>query len=112
MDASSFEPSGDCTIYAIHAPQNSKRLQAAVDEELKRVLKDGFSEEEVRDGATAMLNFRKLARSRDGTLASAWINYLQLDRTFDWSAQIENELPALTADQVKAPQRQRLDRPE
>src|SRR3546814_16235793 len=36
MDASSYEPSGDWTIYAIHAPQNSKRLQAAVDEELKR----------------------------------------------------------------------------
>src|SRR3546814_16978161 len=65
MDASSYEPSGDWTIYAIHAPQNSKRLQAAVDEELKRVLKDGFTEEEVREGATAMLNFRKLARDRE-----------------------------------------------
>ncbi|HEY9573592.1 MAG TPA: pitrilysin family protein, partial [Pusillimonas sp.] len=109
MDASSYEPSGDWTIYAIHAPQNSKRLQAAVDEELKRVLKDGFTEEEVREGATAMLNFRKLARSRDGTLASAWINYLQLDRTFDWSAKIDKELAALTADQVNAALRKRLD---
>lgn len=109
MDASSYEPSGDWTIYAIHAPENSQRLQAAVDEELKRVLKDGFTEEEVREGAAAMLNFRKLARSRDGTLASAWINYLQLDRTFDWSAKIDKELAALTAKEVNAALRKRLD---
>jgi zinc protease len=109
MDASSFEPSGDWTIYAIHAPESSKRLQLAVDEELKRVLKDGFTDEEVREGATAMLNFRKLARSRDGTLASAWINYMQLDRTFDWSEKIDRELEALTAKEVNAALRKRLD---
>src|SRR3546814_8650812 len=75
---------------------------------LKRVLKDGFTDEEVREGATAMLNFRKLARSRDGTLASAWINYLQLDRTFDWSKKIDKELAAPTADKVNAELRKRL----
>ncbi len=109
MDASSYEPSGDWTIYAIHAPENSRRLEVAIDEELKRILKDGFTDEEVREGATAMLNFRKLARSRDGTLASAWINYLQLDRTFDWSEKIDKELAALTADKVNAALRKRLD---
>ncbi|MFW7340166.1 pitrilysin family protein [Pollutimonas sp. H1-120] len=109
MDASSYEPSGDWTIYAIHAPQNSQRLELAIEEELKRVLKNGFTDEEVREGAAAMLNFRKLARSRDGTLASAWINYLQLDRTFDWSEKIDKELAALTADKVNEALRKRLD---
>src|SRR5690606_21838218 len=50
LDASSYEPSGDWTIYAIHAPENSQRLQRAVNEELKRVLNDGFTDEEVREG--------------------------------------------------------------
>ncbi|MGB3288732.1 MAG: pitrilysin family protein [Burkholderiaceae bacterium] len=109
LDASSYEPSGDWTIYAIHAPQNSQRLRQAIDEELKRVLKDGFTDEEVREGVAAMLNFRKLARSRDGTLAAAWINYMQLDRSFDWSAKIDKELAALTADQVNTALRKRLD---
>src|SRR3546814_3861117 len=71
MDASSYEPSGDWTIYAIHAPQNSKRLQAAVDEEMKRVLKEGFKEAAVREGATAILTFRKVVHSRDSTPAPA-----------------------------------------
>src|SRR5690606_20962327 len=109
LDASSYEPSGDWTIYAIHAPENSRRLQRAVNEELKRVLEDGFTDEEVREGATALLNFRKLARSRDGTLASAWINYMQLDRSFDWSEKIDKELAALTAEDVNAALRKRLD---
>ncbi|UYO92800.1 M16 family metallopeptidase [Pollutimonas sp. M17] len=109
LDASSYEPSGDWTIYAIHAPENSQRLQRAVNEELKRVLNDGFTDEEVREGAAALLNFRKLARSRDGTLASAWINYMQLDRSFDWSEKIDKELAALTAEDVNAALRKRLD---
>ncbi|HEY9279824.1 MAG TPA: hypothetical protein VIP51_07100, partial [Eoetvoesiella sp.] len=43
---------------------------------------------------------RKLARTRDSVLASAWINYLQLDRTFEWSAKIDKALTALTKDDV------------
>lgn len=109
LDLSSFEPSGDWTLYAIHAPENSRRLLTAVDEELQRLLKDGFSEEEVREGVGSLLNYRKLARSRDGTLASTWINYMQLDRSFEWSAKIDRELSALTAEKVNAAVRKWMD---
>ncbi|SHI16412.1 M16 family metallopeptidase [Pollutimonas bauzanensis] len=100
LDASSYEPSGGWTIYAIHAPQNSQRLENAVAEELQRALKEGFTEEEVREGVAALLNYRKLARTRDGVLASTWINYLQLDRSFEWSESIDKALAGLTADKV------------
>jgi zinc protease len=109
LDISSYEPSGDWSLYAIHAPENSHRLEAAIDEELKRVLKEGFTVDEVKEGISAMLNYRKLARTRDGTLVSAWINYLQLDRTFEWSERIDRELAALTADKVNGILRKRLD---
>ncbi|MBF6618471.1 MAG: insulinase family protein [Candidimonas sp.] len=109
LDASSFEPSGEWTIYAIHAPDSSTRLVQAIKEELGRVLKDGYTEEEVREGVSALLNYRKLARTRDGTLASAWLNYLQLDRTFEWSAKIDQALAGLTAETVNAALRKRLN---
>lgn len=109
LDISSYEPSGDWTIYAIHAPENSKRLEQAITEELQRVLKDGFTKQEVAEGITALLNYRKLARARDGVLASTWLNYLQLDRSFEWSRKIDDALSGLTAETVNAALRKRLD---
>ena len=102
FDASSWEPSGSWSLYAIHAPENTERLRNAMQDELASTLKNGFSEEEVREAANAILNFRKLARSRDGALVSAWLNYLQLGRSFEWSATIDKALEGLTAEQVNA----------
>ena len=65
----------------------------------------------MREGINALLNYRKLARTHDGVLASAWINYMQLDRSFDWSEKIDKELAALTADKVNAALRATLERP-
>ncbi len=100
IDASSYEESGEWTFYAIHAPENSRRLQESMTSEIRRVLEQGFSAEEVEDGKKALLNLRRLARTRDNVLASAWINYLQAGRTFEWSAKVDRELAALTADDV------------
>lgn len=100
FDASPYETSGKWTVYAIFAPENADRLRTAISDELDKVLKDGFTEKEVQDGIEAILKLRRLARTRDGVLASAWINYLQLDRSFEWSAQIDEALASLTAEEV------------
>ncbi|NYT63242.1 insulinase family protein [Alcaligenaceae bacterium] len=109
LNASSFEPSGGWTIYAIHAPENSRRLEKAIAEELQRALQAGFTDAEVQEGVNALLNYRKLSRTRDDVLASAWINYMQLDRSFDWSEKIDKELAALTTDKVNAALRASLN---
>lgn len=108
VDASAYEPSGEWSMSAILAPQNRQRFTEALNEELNRALKDGFTKEEVSQAVTALLNLRKLNRSNDGVLASAWMNYLQEGRTFDWSARIDQELESLTADQVNAALRKYL----
>src|SRR3546814_4066302 len=110
LDISSYEPSGDWSIYAIHAPESTEKLLTAVKEELQRALQDGFTEDEVREGVQALLNYRKLARTRDGVLASTWINYMQLDRSFDWSANIDKALSALTRSEEHTSELQSLMR--
>jgi len=102
LSVSSFEPTASWTIYAIYAPQNRERLEKAVGEELARVLKDGFSADEVRDGIAALLNYRKLARAQDDVLASTWVDYLKRGRTFEWSADMDRKITALTPDAVNA----------
>src|SRR5690606_36481984 len=104
-----FEPSANWTIYAIYAPQNRDRLEKAIGEELARALKDGFTDEEVRDGIAAMLNYRKLARALDDVLASTWIDYLKRGRTFEWSAEMVRQIAALTPERVNTALRKYLD---
>src|SRR5690606_27253851 len=38
VSVSSYEPGGAWTVYAIHAPENSRKLERVISEELKRVL--------------------------------------------------------------------------
>ncbi|NYT66233.1 insulinase family protein [Alcaligenaceae bacterium] len=109
LTISPYEDSGMWTIYAILAPENAQKLTSAVHEELERVLKDGFTDAEIQEGATALLNYRKLARTSDDTLATAWINYMQQDRNFAWSQGIDDDLRKLTADQVNQAVKATLD---
>lgn len=109
FDASSYEPSGSWTIYAIFAPENRDRLEAVIQEELKRVLDEGFTQEEVEQGVYALLNYRRLARTRDSVVAGTWMHYLHVDRSFAWSQEIDDALQALSAYDVNRVLREVFD---
>ena len=109
LNVSSYEPRATWTLYAIHAPENSERVDATIKEELHKVLDEGFTETEVREAVDALLQYRKLARSQDGVLASTWSRYLDLERSFAWSQKMDDELNTLTADEVNKVVRQYLD---
>lgn len=102
LSVSSFEPTGNWTLYAIYAPQNRDKLEKAVGEELARALKDGFTAAEVHDGIAALLNYRSLARAQDEVVASTWVDYMRRNRTFAWSADMDKKIAALTPDAVNA----------
>jgi zinc protease len=96
LTISAFEPSGSWTIYAIFAPENRGRLENALNEELARVIKDGFTEAEVKSAQEAYLNLRALGRAQDGALVGAWTTLLHENRTFEWSKQFDAHIAALT----------------
>jgi len=100
LSVSSYEPSGNWSLYAIYAPENRAQLERAISEEIQRVLADGFNDAEVTDGITALLNYRRLARAQDDVLANTWSRYLDLGRSFAWSALIDQKLQALTTGEV------------
>ncbi|VCU69875.1 Peptidase M16 inactive domain protein [Pigmentiphaga humi] len=102
LSVSSYEPSSQWSMYAIYAPSNRARLETAIKEETERVLREGFTEEEVKDGIASLMNLRHLARAQDARLAGAWSDYLDLDRTFAFAAESDRRLQALTAAQVNA----------
>lgn len=100
LNVSAYEPSGSWGVYAIFSPENRSKVEAAIREEFERVLKDGFSQAEVADGIKALLNYRKLARAQDSGLTSAWVNYLDLGRSFEWAAELDRKLASLTPEQL------------
>jgi zinc protease len=96
-------------VSAIFAPQNLTRVEAAVNEELARVLEQGFTPDEVEAAKNGLLQARRIARTRDGTLAGRLAWYLHLGRSFEWDIAFEARIAALTPEQVLAALRKHLD---
>jgi len=97
------------SIGGIAAPQNVNRAEQALREELERARKDGFTEVELEDAKKGQLQSRLLNRSQDPVVASAWINNLDLGRTFEFSKQFEDRLHAVTLEQANAAFRKYID---
>jgi len=93
---------GSWSMSALFAPQNRARVETAFREELERARRDGFSAEEVSRAKLAMMQQRKLSRASDLGLAGKLTTDLYLHRTYDWEAQFEKNLLALTPAQVNA----------
>ncbi|MCD8504510.1 MAG: insulinase family protein [Burkholderiaceae bacterium] len=102
LSASAFEPSADWTFSGIFAPLSWDKFDAALNEELNRALTEGFTDAEVAEGVQSLINLRELNRAQDGILARSWINYLDENRTFAWSAEFDQKLRALDAQAVNA----------
>jgi zinc protease len=102
---SSFEPNSSWQASAIYAPPVRGKVEAALREEIARALREGFGADELREGQRGLLNFRRLSRAQDRTLAGALANNLYLGRTFAYSAQVDAALAALTVEQVNAAMR-------
>lgn len=93
---------------AIFAPQNQAKVEAAFREELARALKDGFTAQELAEGQRGLLNFRRLSRAQDGSVAAGWVRNLFLGRTFQYSAEVDEKLAKLTVADVNAALRKYL----
>ena len=105
---SRFEANSPWQAYAIFAPQNRAKIEAALAEEIDGVLKNGFSAKELGEGITSQLNFRRLSRAQDATLAAAIRENQYLGITFARAAEVDAAIGKLRLDQVNAALRKYL----
>ena len=105
---SNFEPNSSWLASAIFAPQNRAKVEAGLREELARALQGGFSAQELDEGRSGLLNFRRLSRAQDDVLASQLAANLYLGRSFEISARVDAALAALSTEQVNAALRKYL----
>lgn len=109
VSAHPIDPSGQFTAVAIFAPENVDRVEAALLEELERVLADGFTAEELERARRGWLEGRQLGRAQDGNLAGALSQNLYFDRSFVFDADLEDRVRAVTVEEVDAAIRNHLD---
>ncbi|HEY6239622.1 MAG TPA: insulinase family protein, partial [Burkholderiales bacterium] len=109
LSADSFFERGSFGTYAIFAPQNRAKVEAAMEEELHKAAAAGFSGREIEAGKKGLLQARQLARSNDENLASRLVSYLVLDRTFLWEEDFERKTASLTPKIVNETLRRYID---
>jgi zinc protease len=104
-----FDDAAVFSVSAIFAPQNRSRVEQAVREELERVLRQGFTAEEVAAGKQAVLQARRLARTQDRALAARLAGYSFARRTFAWDIALEQRIASATPAEVNAVFRKYID---
>ena len=109
LTVSSLDQYGRFTASAIHAPENVGKLEAAFKEEIDRMLKDGFTADEVAAAKSGYLQSRQVSRAQDNELAGRINAFLFLDRTLQWDAELENKIKALSMEQINAAMRRHID---
>jgi zinc protease len=109
LTVSTLDPRAGLTITAIANPKNMPRLEVCVQEELKRFVADGITPEELDRARGGYLQSLQVGRSTDAGMATALNNLRFLGRTFEWQAQLQRKIEALTPEQVNAAVRRHLD---
>ena len=103
------DDAGSLSIQAIAAPQNMDKVEAAVREELSRLVKDGITAEELRDAVSGTLTERQQARAEDGSVADMLADQLYYGRDMKFTEALDARYRALTLEQVNAAIRKYLN---
>jgi zinc protease len=109
LSASSYDKSGMFQAFAIYAPENAEKLEAAFKEEIDKMRTEGFTAEELAAAKSGYIQSRGMNRAEDRSLSGTLNNYLQLDRTMLWDAELEKKIMALTPDQINAAMKKYVD---
>ncbi len=95
--------------YAIFAPQNAAKVEAAMNEEIARALKDGFTDDEVKAAKNGWLQQRQVSRGQDGELNGQIASQTQHGRTMAFQQTIESKVDSLTTAEINAAIRKYID---
>ena len=76
---------------AIYNPENVARLETAFGEELDRVLKDGFTEDELNKARQGWLQQNLQTRSNDAALVSKFSAQYVTGRTMAFDARLRED---------------------
>lgn len=88
------------SITANTSPANRDKLIRVIDEEVRKLVKAGVTEKELKDNIQGYLQKQRLVRSRDAALASILAKNLFTGRSMDYYEKLEADVAHLTVGNV------------
>lgn len=108
LQADRWDDSGSWSISTSFAPKNRERLLAIIQEEIARLLDDGFEPEELEHARNNALQGRLQTRGNDIALASVLLGQLETGETWEQTESQDQRLRALDLSAVNAALRRHL----
>ena len=87
-------------IYAIYAPDNYDKIQLGFKEEIARYIKEGITEEELKNAVNGWIQAQNVSRAKDNELSSVINNNIFYDRTMEFQKALEEKVAKLTVADV------------
>ncbi|HYM36009.1 MAG TPA: pitrilysin family protein, partial [Steroidobacteraceae bacterium] len=92
---SELDRRGVFSASATAAPQNIAKLEIIFREELDLARRDGFTNEELANAKSGLLTSRKQRRAQEPYLATTWVDWLYLGKTFVAEAEFDAKYQAV-----------------
>ena len=109
LSANPLDKTGMFMTYAIYNPENAEKLEKAFREEMDKVVKDGFTADEIKAARSGLLQSQMVSRAQDAGLSGTLNTNLYLNRTMNWDADFEKKMESLTPEQVNAAMKKHID---
>jgi zinc protease len=109
ISADPLDARSSLTINAICNPDNIKKVNVAIDEELTKLLADGVTAAELARAKQGYLQQQQVSRTNDAVLTSMFTQNLHVDRTMAFYSELEKRINALTPEQVVETLRKYID---
>jgi zinc protease len=95
--------------YAISAPQNTPKVETDFLDELQKAVTTGFTQDELDKAKKTWLDQQAISRADEASIGRQLQRLERWGRTFDWQAQLEAKVSAVTLDQINAAFRKYVD---
>ncbi|SDD83012.1 zinc protease [Pricia antarctica] len=99
-DSSAEDENSTMYLYAIYAPVNYDKVQLGFKEELDRYIKDGITEDELKDAVNGWIQEENVSRAKDNELARLLNNNIFYGRSLDFQKALEDKVSKLTVGDV------------
>ncbi|MBS7564689.1 insulinase family protein [Mucilaginibacter sp. Bleaf8] len=93
---------GQAVYYAIYAPENASKLEAAFKEEINKAANEGFTVQEVTEAKKGYLQSRQVDLAQDNVLAGTLNNYSYYGQPIAFWQKMDDAIAKLTPQQINA----------
>ena len=102
VDPNKNDRNSSMYIYAIYAPENDQKVQKGFQEEIERFIKDGITEDELKNAIDGWVQSQNVSRAKDNELSTLINNNMYYERDLNFQKNLEEQVKSLTVDDVNA----------